>query len=287
MQLSKILLPVDFSERSAAAAQYAKALACRFQSEVHIVHVFELSELFATAPESKLPVEWYEELSAQTREALNGFQAQEFRDIPVRRTLLRGDAARSIVELAHAEHSNLIVMPTHGYGPFRRFVLGSVTAKVLHDADCPVLTGVHLEHAAPLEPVAFRNVLCAIDFDSAGERALRWAAEFAREFHAGLTLVHALPVTYASEMDFGDSGLPAMLHEAARNKANELLRTVGAKAKVVTEIGSVADVVREAAARANADLVVIGRHESSGLMGRLKTHAYAIVRESPCPVVSI
>ena len=36
-------------------------------------------------------------------------------------------------------------MPTHGYGPFRRFILGSNTAKVLHDADCPVWTGVHVE----------------------------------------------------------------------------------------------------------------------------------------------
>ncbi len=287
MQLSKILLPVDFSDLSAAAAHYAKALACRFQSEVHIVHVFELSELFAVSPESKLPVEWYDEWSSQTKDALHGFQANEFRDMQVRRTLLKGDAASRIVELAHSERSDLIVMPTHGYGPFRRFVLGSVTAKVLHDADCPVLTGVHLEHAAPLEPVAFRNVVCAIDFDSAGERALRWAAEFAGEFHAGLTLVHALPVTYGNEMDFGDSALPAMLRDAAAKKADELIRSIGAKAKVVTEVGSVADVVREAAARANADLVVIGRHDSSGLMGRLRTHAYAIVRESPCPVVSI
>jgi len=39
------------------------------------------------------------------------------------------------------------MMPTHGLGGFRRFLLGSVTAKVLHDADCPVWTGVHLERA--------------------------------------------------------------------------------------------------------------------------------------------
>jgi nucleotide-binding universal stress UspA family protein len=287
MQLSKILLPVDFSERSAAAAHYAKALACRFHSEINITHVFELNELLATTPETGLPAGWYDERKAQTRETLDEFHADEFRNMPVRRTLIEGDVARSIVDLAHSEHSDLIVMPTHGYGPFRRFVLGSVTAKVLHDADCPVLTGVHLEQAAPLEPIFFRNILCAVDFDSAGERALRWAAEFAREFHAELTLVHALPVTYGSEIDFADSGLHAMLHDVAQKQADELIESVGVKAKVVTEMGSVAAVVRKAATRANGDLIVIGRHESSGLTGRLRTHAYAIVRESPCPVVSI
>ena len=51
-----------------------------------------------------------------------------------------------IVELAHeSPDQTVILMPTHGYGPFRRFILGSNTAKVLHDADCPVWTGVHLE----------------------------------------------------------------------------------------------------------------------------------------------
>ena len=50
MQLSKILLPVDFSERSAGAAHYAKALACRFHSELTIAHVFELSDAIEIVP---------------------------------------------------------------------------------------------------------------------------------------------------------------------------------------------------------------------------------------------
>jgi nucleotide-binding universal stress UspA family protein len=287
MQLTKILLPTDFSERSAGAAHYAKALACRFHSNVHIAHVFELTALLSTTPETGLPAGWYEEQKEQARRALSEFQAEEFRSMPVQRSLLEGDVARQIVDLAHSEHADLIVIPTHGYGSFRRFVLGSVTAKVLHDADCPVLTGVHLEHAPALAPVVFQNVVCAIDFDSTGERALRWAAKFAEGFGAGLTLVHALPVTYGSELDFADSGLKGMLQDVAQKQADDLIRLVGAPAKVVTEMGSVAQVVRKTATAESADLVVIGRHESSGLMGRLRAHSYAIVRESPCPVVSV
>ena len=287
MQLSKILLPIDFSERSAGAARYAKALACRFRSELIVAHVFELSDAIATMSKTGVPLEWHKERREQTRCSLEEFQTDEFRNMPVRRTMLEGDVARGIVDLAHSEEADLIVMPTHGYGRFRRFILGSVTAKVLHDADCPVLTGVHIEQVAPLERVFFRNILCAVDFDFAGERALRWAADFAAEFHARLTLVHAIPSIQINEMSYYDQGLPMMLRQVAQQKSAELQKLAGTTAEVVLETGSVAEVVRNAAMAQKGDLVVIGRHENTGLLGRLRANAYAIVRESPCPVVSV
>jgi nucleotide-binding universal stress UspA family protein len=63
----------------------------------------------------------------------------------VRQMLLEGDPAVAIVELARSEGMDLIIMPTHVYGRFRRLILGWTTAKLLHDADCAVLTGVHIE----------------------------------------------------------------------------------------------------------------------------------------------
>jgi nucleotide-binding universal stress UspA family protein len=191
------------------------------------------------------------------------------------------------VDLAHSEKADLIVMPTHGYGPFRRFILGSVTAKVLHDADCPVLTGVHIDEAAPKGPVALRNIVCAVDFDRAGEKAFRWAAELAAEFHARLTLVHALPSIQYNEMSYYDEGLPRLYREVAQQKSDELQRCTGTTADVILETGPVAEVVRNAAVAQKGDLVVIGRHENPGVLGRLRANAYSIVREAPCPVVSV
>jgi nucleotide-binding universal stress UspA family protein len=45
--------------------------------------------------------------------------------------------------------------------------------------------------------------------------------------------------------------------------------------------------VDQVAAEAHADAVVIGRGRAGGMLGRLPTHAYAIVRQAPCPVVAI
>jgi nucleotide-binding universal stress UspA family protein len=287
MQLDKILLPVDFSERAAGAAHYARTLACRFHAELILAHVFEMHDFIFTGAEAGMPLEWYGDRRKELERALSEFCLDEFRNMPVRRMLLEGDVAGTIADIAHTEQIDLIVMPTHGYGRFRRFILGSVTAKILHDADCPVLTGVHMQDVPSLEPIFFRNIVCAVDFDAAGEKALRWAATFASEFNSHLTVVHALPRVEVGQAHYFDQGLLMMLRQDARDRIDELQERLGTVADVILDRGSVADVVRDAGTARQADLIVIGRHESSGVLGRLRANAYAIIRESPCPVVSV
>ena len=286
MKLSKILSPVDFSELSAEAVCYAKALTCRFHSELTIAHVFETRNLMFSG-ETGMASEWYEDARRASQRLLDAYCDDKFKDMAVRRLLLDGDVASTIVELAHKERMDLIVIPTHGYGGFRRFLLGSVTAKILHDADCPVLTGTHLQNVPPLQPVFFRNIVCAVDFDSAGEKALRWAGAFAAEFQSRLTVVHALPPSDVGQARYFDQTLSAMLRNLAEERMNELQSRVGIATEVALSHGRVADVVRDAGTSQKADLIVIGRHENPGLIGRLRGNAYAIVRESPCPVVSV
>src|SRR5689334_3068156 len=161
--LEKILLPVDFSERSTGAARYAKTLARHFGSELTMLHVLMPPQYEFGAMEigGSMLTELYTTRAAQARKELETFLADELRDLKVERVVKEGDPARTIVETAH--RMDLIVMPTHGYGQFRRFILGSNTAKVLHDADCPVWTGVHLEEAPAAGAIALERILCAID----------------------------------------------------------------------------------------------------------------------------
>jgi nucleotide-binding universal stress UspA family protein len=56
---------------------------------------------------------------------------------------------------------------------------------------------------------------------------------------------------------------------------------------VVVEEGTPSRIVAGVAARQDADLVVIGRSPAEGFLGRLRANAYAIVSDSPCPVVSL
>ena len=167
--LAKIVLPVDFSERSLGAARYVEVLAGRFGSEVILLHVLPPPHYEFSALEvgGTMLNELFAARSAQLRSELDAFQEPELAHIRTRRLLLEGDPAKKIVEFAQNEKAGVIVMPTHGYGPFRRFILGSVTAKVLHDADCPVWTGVHLEQAPEVSAIRFDRILAGLDLGHA------------------------------------------------------------------------------------------------------------------------
>jgi nucleotide-binding universal stress UspA family protein len=144
-----------------------------------------------------------------------------------------------------------------------------------------------MEEMPPLEPVFFRSIICALDVDSAGEKALGWAAQFAVEFQAHLTLVHALPPPDVGQARYFDQGMATLLRKTAQERLDDLQRRTSTSANVVLDAGPVAQVVRDASLSQKADLVVLGRHENPGILGRLRANAYAIVRESPCPVVSV
>jgi len=81
--------------------------------------------------------------------------------------------AYEIIQYAENNAVDLIMMPTHGYGPFRSLLLGSTAAKVLHDAHCPVWTSAHIEET-PLEArTEIHNILCAIELDTESSKLLR------------------------------------------------------------------------------------------------------------------
>ena len=289
LPLSKILVPVDFSERSVAAIRYARNLACHFHAELVLLHVlppityelggFEFGGVVMTGA--------FADRIAQAQAELDEFLRDELAGQRVLRVVLEGDPAQKIVEYAHGEQAGLIVIPTHGYGPFRRFLLGSVTAKVLHDADCPVLTGVHIEQGAVLEALAPRKIVCAIDLGPQSGKALAWADQMAQEFHSQLTVVHATPLAESHSEETFDPEWRANVEERVREKLNGLIAGTHTTASLLIESGSPAEVVADTVEQFDADLLVIGRSEAAGMFGRLRTNAYAIIRQSPCPVVSV
>ncbi len=272
--LSKILLPVDFSERCLGAARFAAMLGAHFKGELALVHVLEPLRYESSAPET-------------ARQQLEEFMREELAGVPVKRVLLEGDPARRIVEYAHQEQVNLIAMPTHGYGPFRRFILGSVAAKVLHDADCPVLTGVHMEEAPSAASIAIGTVACAVDLGPQTKKTLCWAARLACEFMANLVLIHAVPAIETRPGEYFDRDLAAQIAASGREELGKLCGAVRVETEIVVEGGDPPRVVCQAAERSQADVLIIGRGSAAGVFGRLRTNAYAIIRQSPCAVVSV
>lgn len=285
--IAKILLPIDFSERANQAVRFAVPVAERFNSEIILLHVLPPYREFGAIEMASAMTEILADRRKDAEQRIAGFLREELAPHRVRRLLLDGDPAREIVDCARREEAGLIVMPTHGYGPFRRMLLGSVTAKVLHDADCPVWTTAHAE-APPSGEAALKRILCAVDLSPSGPRALIWSAQLAAEFGAQLTLVHAL-----AELDPRTEGYHfspewrKFLVDNAETEIAALQQKAGTKAEVVLTMGPAPEMICEEARKAEADLLVISRGADAGILGRLTGHAYSIIRQSPCPVVSV
>jgi nucleotide-binding universal stress UspA family protein len=263
LPLSRILLPMDFSDRCLVMLPYAQAVAAKYDAELILLHV-----------------ENDNELAKAGRDQLQGFD--------VRRVLYDDDPADVIVGFAKSEKIDLIAMPTHGYGAFRRFLIGSVTAKVLHDATCPVLTGVHPEEQPAADLAKFSNILCAVDLGPQSADVLKWASQLAIDFQGQLGIVHAVPpLSPGLELLFsGDWRAEAA--NMARKDVETLLSAIRpAAATVYIEEGEAPKTVCSFAKSVGTDLLVIGRGPRDRMDGRLTTHAYAIIRQSPCPVISI
>jgi len=223
----------------------------------------------------------------EAQKRLDEFLADELKGREVTKVVLEGDPAQKIVEYAHNERVNLILIPTHGYGPFRRFLLGSVTAKVLHDADCPVLTSVHLEEGDVLRTTLPSKVICAVDLGAQSRKVVEWADQFASECGAELVALHATSLSESHSEEMFDPEWRTTVEERVRERMAELLGGAHTRARVLLEDGNPADVVASVAERCKADLIVIGRSEAAGMFGRLRANAYSIIRQSPCPVVSV
>jgi nucleotide-binding universal stress UspA family protein len=215
------------------------------------------------------------------------FLKSEFETVSTTRLVFEGAPGQVILDYAAKEKPDLIMMPTHGYGPFRRFLLGSVTAKILHDAHCPVFTGAHMRETAA-SFAGYNTVLCAVDLTASSLPLLRWASEFARERQATLKVVHAIPAGKPlAGFDIDGAIFRSSLFEMAKVGLAKLQSEAGTNLETVLEGDEVAASVRKAAEENHADLVIIGRGVMQETFGRMRTNVYSIIRESPCPVISV
>ena len=287
-RFERILFPIDFSERSRAAAPFILSMAQRYKSKVVAIHALQPPPPLYAGMNTVYPEVYdFEGLAADLRAELEKFVEAELPKVACTCVVEMGDPAAVVTEYAENENMSLIAMPTHGYGAFRRALLGSVTAKVLHDAKVPVWTAAHApepSHRAHPKP---RYILCALDLKPESRQTLEYALELASETDASIELVHIAPEGEIAA-DQTESRLHELLVDTARSKLVKIQEAAGATdVEMVLAGGSVADMVRNVAMRKRADLIVIGRGCIQHGRGRLRANSYSIIREAPCPVLSV
>lgn len=134
----KILVPVDFSNRTAAQLEVAADLARRFDASLELVHVVDPP----IVPELYMPIApLVVDVKQATDEAITRIEelAAPLREtVEVRGEVLVGSSVHEIMGWAK-QGIDLIVMPTHGYSGLDRMLMGSVAEGILRRSECPVL----------------------------------------------------------------------------------------------------------------------------------------------------
>lgn len=286
-RFERILFPIDFSERSRAVAPFVLSMAHRYDAKVFALHALQPPPPIYTGMNTVYPEVYdFDGLAADLRAELEKFVAAELPGTDVTCLVEMGDPAAVITEYSANKSVDLIMMPTHGYGTFRRALLGSVAAKVLHDAQVPVWTAAHAPEPAHRAHPQPRYVLCALDLKPHSKLTLQMAVEIAAHEGAQVELVHVAPEDEGSPFQ-SESRLHELLLETARGKLAKIQEEAGAPGvEIVLRGGSVADRIRDVAVEKRADLVVVGRGCHHAL-GSLRAHTYGIIREAPCPVLSV
>ncbi|WP_282044108.1 universal stress protein [Winogradskyella flava] len=157
--MKKIIVPVDFSEHSEYALEAAANISKKYDSELIVLHMLELSNAIITADNESLNEEavFYLKLAEQKFEK---FLEKPFLEgIKITPIVKHFKVWSEVNDIANQHHANLIVMGSHGVSGVKEVLVGSNTEKVVRHADIPVLV---IKHNPIL--LDFENGVFASDF---------------------------------------------------------------------------------------------------------------------------
>lgn len=134
----EILVPTDGSSAAEAAIEHAVDLASTYGARLHALYVVDASSFSGVEAGSELIVDALEEEGRNAVDRIHDAAGEA--SVPVRTHVESGTAYRSILTYVEDNDIDLVVMGTHGRRGVERFLLGSVTERIVRSADVPVMT---------------------------------------------------------------------------------------------------------------------------------------------------
>ncbi|MGH9353463.1 MAG: universal stress protein [Terriglobia bacterium] len=290
VKIKNILCPVDFSEFSAKAFDYAYSLARRYDAKLYLQHAIRPLTEYAYHVPPAWAQQYYADSRVESQEALqklivkqasNGFRPEALVQV--------GFPAETILDFAQKQPIDLIVMGTHGLQGVDRWMMGSVTEKVIRKAGCPVLAvrkPIH-DFVAPKEtddPVQLHKILLATDFSDYGQRAFAYAISLAMEYNAELTLLHVLEdIPHDEELS---SATTRLIHELEAPVPPDARNWCTIKSTV--RIGKPYQEIIQLALDSHTDLIVLGvRGRSRPDLALFGSTTYRVLQLGSSPVLAV
>lgn len=295
LHIRRIVCPVDFSPISKRALDHAAVIARWYEAELVVLHVIPFMPTIFGFPAAVDAAAVAAADADAVIPTLTEFVAQAETMVSATRTMVRsGSPAVEILQCAAEAEADLLVLGTHGRTGFERFMVGSVTEKILRKAPCPVLSVPPHGEGQPERPV-FARILCGADFSEASDRAVQYALSLAQEANGLLTLLHVVDWmpdrNFAKHPDFDPAAYRQVITREARRQLEKLVPAEArnwCEADLRIACGKPYREILRVAAEDRADLIVLGA-QGLGPIDRLRFGSTTehVVRQAPCPVLTI
>lgn len=291
--MKTILVPLDGSELAAQVMPYVRMLATRLDARLFFMHVVsepEVQRLLDEGSGGECPLFGSAETPWERNERLFTLLRQQSEcmlqqvvepllqaGLDVDMDVFFGSPADSIVSVATHKQADLIVMATHGYTGVQRWVLGSVTDKVVQATTTPVFV-VRGNPDAPVneEPPRIRRVLVPQDGSLLAQQALPVARMLATccdaDVHLFQAVVPIAAVTYPLEVvhlrELEQQDLLSEASAAARRALRTLahaLQERGLRVSTRLAVGYPAELIIKESEQQHTDVIVMATHGYGGL----------------------
>jgi nucleotide-binding universal stress UspA family protein len=290
----QIMVPVDFSQHATLAFGHAALIARSFGGELELVHVVEQvvhSHPSFWSAEPALADELHRQSVGSAENLLRELVSANERALGprVRQRVVSGSLPGALADHAAEAAIDLIVMTTHGRTGFARWLMGSVSERLLRVAPCSVLV---VRGAEPPPAPRVASILVAVDLSEHSRQAFQAAAELALRFGASLEALHVWHAPFFGEAGPARTGLLERMRDNARIELEAFVAAsaragdVAVKQSVVA--GSPTKAISEHVAERQPDLLVLGTHGYGGVKRMvLGSVAEALARYAGCTTLIV
>lgn len=271
---------------------YAVSLATSWKAELCVMTVLELYP--GMDPDYTVNKMYLDHVRADATRQLDRIQTRlkgHGQEITTR--IETGIPSQAIQTLAETTAADLLVVGTHGRTGLDHILIGSTAERAVRMAPCPVLAVKAGKSGAGTAAVgAIQRIVVPIDLSSCSLDALEYAAQFAKQTGASVTILHAMePVAYGLDFSLSHAKEWKRQREYLEERLTILsacLTSFGIKTDHVLKPGLPADSIASYVNGHMFDLMIMGTHGRRGLSHLLiGSIAGAMLRHVSCPVLTV
>jgi len=259
----KILVPIDFSDRSKKALDVAEKFAPIVGGKVTPFYshlpISELDEPYALGMSTAM-YQNFDDLESILKERVSELSKEvvdkKYLNEPI---IMMGNAAQSIIDIS--DDFDYIIMSSHGRTGFSRFLLGSVSEKVLRLSKIPVMI---VENESDVGE--FKNILVTTDFSDNASGAFPYAVKLAQKTGGTIDLLHVLSFDQFDD-DEKDLSLRKIREDRLKILVKEHFQPISDRvnSKVIITQGSPHEAIFEHVNENNYNLVVMATVGRTGI----------------------